>query len=260
MSEEIFPAGTDLAFGKAPFPFLRVPGRNAMATLERLSVVHQDQTPIIWGDEGDAARLFECHADPGQDIESAESILKKLKGRSAAQLQDQYLSEVRDRVSQFYRRLGKPDPYEADGSSEEDEAPRGPWPDNIEPHTHPLSLIDYQTRDFKKEVLIGLIPTAHPWQAAAYLTFGNWNECPPPEVHVAHARAWFDAHGARPVLNSADTIEFFVERPIRSRDEALEMAQVHFRYCGDTVHQGAGTVDALAAHLLDARYWYFWWD
>lgn len=260
MSDEIFPAGSDLAFGKAPYPFLRVSGRECMQTLERLSVEHQDQTPIIWGDESEATRLFELHSDPSHEIEPVESILKKVKGRSAAQLHDQYRSEVRDRVSQFYRRLGQPDPFEADGAAGQDEPPRGPWPDNIETHTHPLSLIDYKTRGFKKELLIGLIPTAHAWQSAAYFAFGNWNECPPPEVHVAYAREWFDSYGARPVLNSADTIEFLVERPIHCRDEAVEMAQLHFRYCSDTVHQGAGTIDALAAHLLNARYWYFWWD
>jgi hypothetical protein len=37
-------------------------------------------------------------------------------------------------------------------------------------------------------VLIVLIPTVGPWEAAAYLGFGGFNACPAPWVHVAYAR------------------------------------------------------------------------
>ena len=33
-----------------------------------------------------------------------------------------------------------------------------------------------------------------------------------------------------------------------------------YRYCIDIVDQGVTSVSALAAILMEAPYWYFWWD
>ena len=33
-----------------------------------------------------------------------------------------------------------------------------------------------------------------------------------------------------------------------------------FAYCPDIVDQGAGTLEALAAVLVNASVWFFWWD
>lgn len=259
MAEEIFPAGTPLEFGTAPFPFLRIPGREAVAAIERLGVTHQDRTPVIWGDETEAARLFELFNDSTIETPEPEAILAKAGGANGAALQDAHREQVRRSVKAYYERLGKPDPF-ADAEAQYDAPPRGPWPEYVERHEQPISLIDHRTRDLKTEILVGLMPTARPWEIPAYLAFGNWNDCPPPEVHVAFAREWFERFGARIVVNSPDTIEFVVERPVSDRDTALELALTQCGYCGDIVHQGVGTIEALAANLLGARYWYFWWD
>lgn len=260
MSDEIYPAGTPLDFGTSPFPFVRVAGRDAVDALGRLSVTHQDQTPIIWGDDEEAARLFEVFNDPGHETQSPDDIIETALNRPAAALYAAYREQVRESVAAFYKRLGKPNPADQASGDTEASPPRGPWPENIQTHEQPVSLMDFRTRDFKKDVLIGLLPTSKRWAVAAYLGFGNWNSCPPPEVHVAFARQWFEAHGAKPILNSADTIEFHVQRPIEDRDEAIRMALSQYEYCSDVVDQGVGTIDALAAHLYGAEYWYFWWD
>ncbi len=259
MADEIFPAGTPLDFGTAPFPFLRVPGREAMNAVERLGPLHQDRTPVIWGDATEAARLFELHNDASYETPAPEDIIAKAASASGEALHAAHRAQVRASIKAYYARLGKADPYEtADAAAEA--PPRGPWPEYVEHHDQPISLLDYQTRDVKQEVLIGLMPTAKAWEIPAYLAFGNWNDCPPPEVHVAYAREWFDRFGARIVVNSPDTIEFAVDRPVADRQAALELALAHCSYCGDIVYQGVGTIDALAANLLGARYWYFWWD
>lgn len=259
MAEEIYPAGTDLSYGTAPFPFLRVSGETAVEAVERLNITHQDQTAVIWGDEEETTRLFELFDDPGMELPPASEILATAKDRTADELLSEYREQVRARVAAFYKRLEMPHP-EDDPDGLHGRSLRGPWPENVQPHEQPVSLFDHKTQGFKKELLIGLIPTAHPWQIAAHLRFGNWNDCPPPAIHVAFAREWFEAHGARPILNGPDTIEFYVERPIQDRETAIAMAQTHHSYCSDIVDQGLGTIDSLAAHLMGAKYWYFWWD
>jgi hypothetical protein len=43
-------------------------------------------------------------------------------------------------------------------------------------------------------------------------------------------------------------------------DDALGLAREHEAYCPDVVEQGAGSTGKLAATLLGAPHWYFWWD
>ena len=57
-----------------------------------------------------------------------------------------------------------------------------------------------------------------------------------------------------------DTIELHVARSPRTRDDALALAYEQYAYCSDIVDQGAGTLEALAAVLVHASVWFFWWD
>lgn len=63
-------------------------------------------------------------------------------------------------------------------------------------------------------------------------------------------------------LQTGQVTEFRVTSPPRDRDTALALAWEHFVFCPDRVHQGTDeeTLEALAAELLDAPVWYFWWD
>ena len=51
-----------------------------------------------------------------------------------------------------------------------------------------------------------------------------------------------------------------VERPVTDREAALALAREAYRYCPDSVEQGAGTLQALAASLVGSEVWLFWWD
>jgi hypothetical protein len=73
-------------------------------------------------------------------------------------------------------------------------------------------------------------------------------------------RYWFERWGAEPVAITSDTVEMLVARPPQSREDALALANEQFAYCEDVVTQGVGTIEALAANLLEGQTWFFWWD
>lgn len=120
--------------------------------------------------------------------------------------------------------------------------------------------LDVQTGEAYERVGIVLVPAGRSWEAPAWLNYGGWNECPSPEVHVALLRSWHERYGAEVLSMGPETIELAVSRPVTDREEALALADEHFLYCYDIVVQGTETLDRLAAHLLDATVWYFWWD
>lgn len=252
MDLDIKPAGTPLSFGAVPFPFVLVPGAGALAALRQLSASFQDKSPVIWGNEEDAARLFELYEDDHQP--SAKASLAQIAGTTGAALLETYKAEVAARLVSYYEKRGQP------VMELQHELPRGDWPETAAPHNVPLSLFDLNTEKPKVTVFIGLIPTSRAFEVPAHHKFGLWNDCPPPAVHTALARDWADKYGARLIINGPDVIEYEVDRPILDRDEALQMALLHGAYCEDIITQGAGTVEALAATLLGARFWYFWWD
>ena len=45
-----------------------------------------------------------------------------------------------------------------------------------------------------------------------------------------------------------------------TREEALILAQEQYWFCYDIVEQGVGTIENLAAGLMESSVWYFWWD
>lgn len=106
---------------------------------------------------------------------------------------------------------------------------------------------------------LALVPCREPWEVPAVLGYGDWNACPRPAEHVAVLREWNAKHGAVPLAMGSDTIELLV-RPIDLPAEAKRIAIEQFAYCPDIVDQGVGTVEALAASLLGASVWFFWWD
>lgn len=252
MELDIKPAGTPWAFGAAPFSYVAVPGAGALAALRQLAAAFQDKSPVIWGDEDDAARLFEVFDDGDQA--DPRATVAAIAGKSGATLLQDYRAEAAAQLASYYAQRGKA------LADIDDELPRGPWPEDAVPHGVPLSLLDFKTQRPKKTVFIGLIPTSRAYEVPAYHRFGHWNDCPSPAVHTALARDWAAQYGARLIINGPDVIEYEVERPILDRTEAIEMALVHGRYCEDIITQGTGTVEALAASLLGARFWYFWWD
>jgi len=111
-----------------------------------------------------------------------------------------------------------------------------------------------------RKVILAKIPTDKPWELAAWIPMGGYNECPESEEQVAIFKYWYEKYGAIPGFVSHDIWEFYVEKPPKSQEEAEELAREQFAFCGDIVWQGTGTVKQLTGTLLSARYWFFWWD
>jgi hypothetical protein len=135
----------------------------------------------------------------------------------------------------------------------------GPWP-NTSPSNSFQVPFDLVTHKPVKKLWVGILPIAQPWEAAPAIEYGSWNECPSPEEHAAVMRYWSERWGAEPVVVASDTVEMLVHKPPHTRDEALALANEQFAYCGDIVTQGVGTIEALAATLLEGQTWFFWWD
>lgn len=112
----------------------------------------------------------------------------------------------------------------------------------------------------KPLIHIGLVELDEPAELFARLGYGGWNDCPEAAIHVALHRHWRERFGAEPVAVSGDEVECHVARPPDDRKAALALAAEQQAYCSDIVEQNAGSVAALAATLLDAAVWYFWWD
>ncbi|BAZ14953.1 hypothetical protein NIES4071_68230 [Calothrix sp. NIES-4071] len=111
-----------------------------------------------------------------------------------------------------------------------------------------------------QEVVIALVPTTASWQVPAFLKFGNWNDCPQSEVHVALMKHWYELYGAEVVGISNDVVEMQVKNPPKDMAESLHLALEQYIYCYDIVNQGVQTLKNLATALLESKIWYFWWD
>jgi len=140
--------------------------------------------------------------------------------------------------------------------------PHGAWPMGLTaPEQASLTIgTDILSGAPLDEVAIALLPTPDPTQAAAWLPYGNFNDCPDDAVHVALFRRWRARYGAEIYGVTGDVVEMIVSRPPQDRASALELAEEQGAFDYDVVAQGVETVEGLAATLMQSTTWYFWWD
>lgn len=119
---------------------------------------------------------------------------------------------------------------------------------------------DSDTTNPYEAVIFAKIPVANPWELAAWVPMGGFNECPMPEEQVAVFKYWHEKYGAIPAVVSGDTWELYVERPPTTQEEAAALAMEQFGFCSDIVTQGVEKINALASTLVNSKAWYFWWD
>lgn len=113
-----------------------------------------------------------------------------------------------------------------------------------------------------EETILFEIPVDKPWKVIGWLPMGGWNECPAPEKMITICRYWYEKYGAVPAVITHDVMEFLVEKPVTSEEEAWELAKEHYAYTPDRVDQctETGTLGEVAGCLLNSKVWYFWWD
>jgi len=123
-----------------------------------------------------------------------------------------------------------------------------------------ISFTDFLTNRPYSVILIAKIPTDKPWELAAWIPMGGFNECPSPAEQVAVFKYWHEQYGAVPVVVTWCTWELQIENLIKDRYTAKTLAKEQFGFCRDIVWQGDGSVDNLANSLIWSTVWFFWWD
>jgi len=74
-------------------------------------------------------------------------------------------------------------------------------------------------------------------------------------------RSWEDRYGARLLRLGGDAImQVLAERPPRTPQAAIALAAEHYAFADETGGVPADSVAAIAARLIDATTWTFWWD
>jgi len=146
------------------------------------------------------------------------------------------------------------------GDPEYYEEERGDWPADAAPSSTFTGPRDILTGEALAEVAIFFVPSAESWQVPCVLGYGEWNEYPPAAEHSAILKRWQERFGATLVTMTQDTVELAVERPVQTRDDAVALAREQYIYCADIVQQGTEAIERLAASLVDAPVWFFWWD
>lgn len=231
------------------YEMVTVPGTQALAEWEKLKSEGRGR-PVIIGGDNDLERIADqfTMADP---IVSGVSI-PGLQVRSP-----------KDILAAATKLTFPTDLQKWSGAYKADDlrAPKGDWPVKVgaEP-PGPSVATDIVSGKFHDRVHILLIPAREGWQVPAYLRWGDWNACPPPEYHVAALRSWHKEFSAELVGMNGDTINLRAANRPTTREHALKLAQEQYRYCPDIIDQGVGTISNLAAALMSSEWWYLWWD
>ncbi len=230
--------------------YFRLSGSEALAIWEQLRNVVDESGywPVLLGTSLDLKYLtesFRLHDEPKPVYAEGFVMRSPLSAESIVHQSDTAGLAWLERERQL--RLNSEDPF-----------PRGDWPDDVTPFNTISSIYDYRTNEAYTELYMALVPSKESWLVPAYLSFGGWNDCPPPDVHVSLFKYWHDLYGAEVVALTHDTVEMRVSVPPTRPEAALKLAEEQFIYCSDM--ESGGTLDDLAAHLLNASVWSFWWD
>jgi hypothetical protein len=218
------------------YRLLTVAGRSALEELYRLHDEYASSGlyPVLLGDLEDYKRI--------QDGLAGSHDVSATLAKSNDIDPNQWLRE---------RSVSDPDLYQI---------VEGEWPETTSEEMGIGTHLNVLTGLPKKYVMIALLRVAAPWEVFARLNWGGWNDCPFPAEHCAMQRYWALQYGAEVVSVTGDIVQCVVKTPPTDREKSLHLAREQSIYCYDIVQQGVGSIAALAAGLLDSRFWYFWWD
>lgn len=284
----LFEGNTETAQSAAAmfgFPVYALPGATAYAVWQELAQTGVDW-PVVLGNDDALARTLEAFETDEQAV--AQDILQRAnthrwpndRAEAVREEADKHLADLKARSPQeilYWERSengfisqvfngGKPLAgaraftvgEHLDALAKEPEYPAlGQWPEQPASYCEPISFVDGRGLPLRT-VYVALTPAQTPAEAAAYVRFGGFNDCPESHEHVAAIRSWEQRYGARTIVLAGDVAEFAVSRRPSSRDEALSLAREHYLYCTDVL--GDGTLSDHAAMLMSSDVWFFWWD
>lgn len=233
---------------------VEVDAARAVETWRRLrpSLAECGHVPVLLGDQLDRIIEQACER-PSASRECLAEVAKTAAPRAQPQKFDHLrrLGPRGERMADLMAKLVAEAPSPKPEETTADET----WPDETVPPLPSLEVLRSRTR-----ISIALVPATQTWQVPIFMWFGGFNECPWPARHATLLRDWQARFGAELIALTTDTLELAVSRPPTTRVDALALAREQYAYCTDIVDQGTQTVGRLAASVLDAPYWFFWWD
>ena len=124
--------------------------------------------------------------------------------------------------------------------------------DDSEKYNLELStLFDYDNY-LKDDVILVKVPTIKPYEVLAYFGMGSEG--------IATIKYWYEKYGAIPAAITYDEIEFYVERPVLTFEEAKKLAIEQYAFCYGLLWECYNTLDELASTIYKNVHWYFWWS
>ena len=124
--------------------------------------------------------------------------------------------------------------------------------DDSEKYNLELStLFDYDNY-LKDNVILVKVPTTKPYEILAYFGMGSEG--------IATVKYWYQKYRAVPAAITYDEIEFYVERPVLTFEEAKKLAIEQYAFCYGLLWECYDTLDELANAIYKNVHWYFWWS
>ena len=106
--------------------------------------------------------------------------------------------------------------------------------------------------NLKDNVILVKIPTTKPYEILAYFGMGSEG--------IATVKYWYQKYRAVPAAITYDEIEFYVERPVLTFEEAKKLAIEQYAFCYGLLWECYDTLDELASAIYKNVHWYFWWS
>lgn len=254
------------AIASFPFETVRAPGSDALARWEQLRGESRGWPIVIGGEEtfsrvAESLQMMTESGHAGATAIASASELRfpeNMRARRAADLQ-RLIETTKQTNPALASQLAAIESNEV-----LQDIPHGDWQSGGSAGLSVAEEFVYDggnsyTRPYA-EVVIALVPVDNGADAIGMLGFGGWNECPFPAEHVAAWRHWHEQYGVEVVGVSNDVINGRARLRPGTREAAMALALEQFEYCTDIVHQGVGSIEALAATLMAENWWFFWWD
>ena len=124
--------------------------------------------------------------------------------------------------------------------------------DDSEKYNLELSTLFDHDNYLKDDVILVKVPTTKPYEVLAYFGMGSEG--------IATIKYWYEKYGAVPAAITYDEIEFYVERPVLTFEEAKKLAIEQYAFCYGLLWECYDTLDDLASAIYKNAHWYFWWS
>ena len=115
-----------------------------------------------------------------------------------------------------------------------------------------FSTIFNNEGNLKDNVILVKVPTTKPYEILAYFGMGSEG--------IATVKYWYEKYGAIPAAITYDEIEFYVERPVQTFEEARKLAIEQYAFCYGLLWECYDTLEELASAIYKNVHWYFWWS